>query len=290
MRSILIVSGLLAVLALAGAPAVARTVTTQAVRGRLVAVDEESDAAGKFRIVVHSRAAGSREALEMDAWGLDAARDDAGDLPSYRAFLVTADGGTEADFGELSLAPSGRARFRFASPRMDFPEGVETLVDFAGGTVEVRRDGAAVLSGDIPEFVGVDDGSGEGSGATARAAGEARLIPTRDGGRAHGLLQALYVNRPRVQFEGIRVECLGLGSAGDEFTVICIDESRNETEVGSMTSRSRFGVALLELSTRAGDTMPGDGVLALGGQRVEVRDARGTAWLVGRFPVLASGE
>jgi hypothetical protein len=42
----------------------------------------------------------------------------------------------------------------------------------------------------------------------------------------------------------------------------------------------------MRLSTRRGDTIPGGGVLALGGQSVEVRDADGVAHLVGRFPDL----
>jgi len=288
MRSTLLaVAAAALALGLAGAPAGAGTVTTQAVRGRLVPTDDSSSAVGKFRIVLLARAGGTAESLDLDALGLDATRDGDGNLPSYHAFLVTADAGTAADFGEMFLSPRGRAGLRFRTTRSDLPEGVRSLADFAGGTAEVRLGDTVVLSGEIPDFLGLLDGNDRGSGSAARALGRARLRATRDGGDAAGVLEALYANQPRETVEGIRVECLGLGSAGDTFTVVCIDDSSNETTLGTMTSRTRYGVAVLVLSSRAGDTMPGDGVLSLGGQRVEVRDTNGTAWLVGRFPVLS---
>ena len=220
--------------------------------------------------------------------GMDTTKDGDGNLPSYHCWLVNADASAEADFGECYLASRGRAKVRFATAREDFPDGVTTIKDFAGGTVEIRLDTTLVLSGDIPEFLGLTDDNGQGSHAAAKALGVKRLKATEDGGEAKGFVECLYANRPRETVEAIRVEGLGLGSAGDEFTVVVIDAKGNETELGTMTSRTRFGVGVLALSTRRGDTIPGDGVLAFGGLRVEVRDAAGTAWLEGRFPVLAA--
>jgi hypothetical protein len=120
--------------------------------------------------------------------------------------------------------------------------------------------------------------------------GRARLKHTDDGGHAKGILEAVYANRPQVQVEALKVECVLLGSKGDEFTVVCVDGTGGETTLGTMTSRSRLGIAVLRLSTRRGDTIPGGGVLALGGQAVEVRDADGTVWLTGTFPVLDAGD
>jgi hypothetical protein len=279
---------LAAVLAFGAAPAEARVNTSQVVRGRLLPTDTESDAHGTFRMLVQDRGEAHREFLYVDAWGLDTTRDGDGNLPSYHVFLVNADGSVEADFGEAYLSPRGRVKLRFHSARESFPDGVDTLKDFAGGTVEVRLGADVILSGDVPDFIGIGDDNEPGSGAAARALGVARLHATDAGGRAKGFLEALYVNRPRVQIEAIRVECLRLGVAGEEFNVVAVDGTGGETTLGTMVARTRFAIAVLHLSTRRGDTIPGGGVLALAGQTVEVRDADGVAWLTGTFPDLAA--
>jgi hypothetical protein len=283
MRTMILAAAALASLAL-GTPAEARLVTTQVVRGRLLPTDDESRAHGTFRIVVQTRGEAGREFLYADAWGMDTTKD----LPSYHCWLVNADGSLEADFGECYLTARGRAKVRFATAREDLPEGVTTLKEFAGGTVEIRLADALVLAGDVPDFLGILDDNGRGSGAAARALGVHRLKATDAGGDAKGFVQALYVNRPSLTVEALRVECLGLRRIGDVFTVVVIDGDGAETELGTMVARTRFGVGVLHLSTRRGDTIPGGGVLALGGFRLEVRDAGGTAWLVGRFPDLAA--
>jgi hypothetical protein len=288
-RSFLLASAVLAAsLASGGAPAEARVVTTQVVKGRLLPPDDTSEAHGTFRMMVQARGEAQREFFYIDAWGLDTTRDGDGNLPSYHAFLINADASTTADFGELYLGPRGRAKLRFHSARESFPSGVATLKDFAGGTVEVRLDATVVLSGDVPDFLGIDDENGPGSHAAARALGVVRLHATDDGGRAKGVLTALYVNRPRVQVEALSVECLRLGKAGDAFTVVAVDGTGGETTLGTLTSRTRFGVGILRLSSRQGDLIPGGGVLALAGRTVEVRDADGVARLTGTFPDLAA--
>lgn len=286
MRPMILAAAALAALAL-GAPAEARTVTSQVVRGRLLPADDSSEARGEFRILVQARGEASREFLYADMTGMDTTKDGDGNLPSYRCLLVNADASVEADFGECYLTARGRAKVRFSSAREEFPDGVTTLTDFAGGTVEIRLDTTVVLSGDIPDFLGLTDDNGQGSHAAARGVGVKRLKATEDGGEAKGFVECLYANRPRETVEAIRVEGLGLGSAGDVFTVVVVDADGNETELGTMTSRTRYGVGVLVISTRRGDTIPGDGVLAFGGLRIEVRDADGVAWLEGRFPVLA---
>jgi hypothetical protein len=289
MRTTILAAAALATLAALslGPAAEARTVTTQGVRGHLLPTDDTSDAIGAFRILVQTRGEASREMIGAEMRGLDATKDGDGNLPSYHCWLVNADGSLEGDFGACRLSDRGRARFRFASPRQDLPEGVTSLVDFAGGSIEIRLDSTVVLAGRIPDFLGLTDDNDRGSGAATWAFGAKRLRATEDGGRAKGFVEALYVNRPRVTAEAIRIECMGLGSAGDVFTAVVVDDDGNETELGTMTSRTRYGVAVLALSTRRGDTIPGDGVLSFGGHRIEIRDAGGTAWLEGRFPILA---
>ena len=290
MRTTILAAAALATLATLslGTAAEARTVTTQVVRGRLLPTDDTSRARGEFRIMAQDRGEAHREFLYADMRGMDTTKDGDGTLPSYHCWLVNADASAEADFGECYLTARGRAKVRFASAREEFPEGVTTLKDFAGGKIEIRLDAAVVLAGDIPDFLGLADENGRGSGAAARGFGVRRLHATEDGGRARGFVEALYVNRPRLTVEAIRIECLGLGSAGDVFTAVVIDADGNETELGTMTSRTRYGVAVLTLSTRRGDTIPGDGVLSFGGHRIEIRDAGGTAWLEGRFPTLVT--
>lgn len=286
MRTTILAAAALALLAF-GTPAEARIVTSQVVRGRLHPVDDESRAYGKFRIMVQARGEAGREFLDIDAWHLDATKDGDGNLPSYHGWLVNADRSVAADFGACRITERGRIGLRFASARMDFPEGVSTLKDFAGGQVQVRLGEDLVLSGDVPDFLGILDDNAAGSGAAARAFGIHRLKATDAGGDAKGFVEALYVNRPRVTVEALRVECVGLKRIGDEFSVVAVDADGNETRLGSMVARTRLGIGILHLSTRAGDEIPGGGVLALGGQKIEVRAADGTAWLVGRFPDLS---
>ena len=291
MRSTLLAAGLaVAGLALFTGTAEARLVTTEAVRGRLDPTDDTSDALGRFHMVVRTRGDASAEQFLLEARGLDATRDGSGNLPSYHAFAVTSDGNTQADFGEIFLSSRGGARFRFSSPREEFPSGVTTLKDFAGGTVEVRLGDSIILSGRVPDFLGVDDGNGSGSGARARIVGTNRLQATADGGRARGRITAAYANTPNGEFEEVVVGCDNLGYRGRTFTVVVIDGQRNETTLGTMTTRTYDSVGLLDLSTRAGDAIPGPGVRRMGGWTVEVRDARGTAWLTGTFPDLSGGQ
>lgn len=289
MKTLLLASAALAAtLALGGSPAEARITTWQAVHGRLVPTNSESEAHGKFEMLVQRRGDHARERLKVQAWGMDVTRDGDGNLPSYRVFLVVADASFEADFGEAFLSARGRARLGFRSGASSFPDGVESLAQFAGGKVEIRLGSDVILAGDVPEFLGLDDDNEPGSGAAAGALGVVRLHATDAGGRAHGVLEALYVNRPRVEVEAIHVECLRLGRRGETFDVVAVDGSGGETTLGSMVARTRLGIGILHLSTRRGDTIPGGGVLALGGQRVEVRDADGVVLLVGRFPTLLS--
>ena len=104
---------------------------------------------------------------------------------------------------------------------------------------------------------------------------------------ARGIVQALAASLPRGRHEALRVECWLLKARrGDEVSVVCIDGDGNETRLGTMLVRTRARLGVLRLSTRAGDEIPGGGVLALGGQTVEVRDADGVVHLTGFFPVL----
>ena len=271
---------------LAGGTAEAKTLTKQSVGGRLDPVDDASDDTGRFKMLVKTRGAAVRETLFLDALYLDTTRDGEGNLPDYHVWVVNADSSASADFGEAYLSARGRARLRAKSWKGGFPEEAASLRDFAGGVVELRLGDTVILRGDIPEFLGIGDENEPGSHSRVKAIGIKRLRSTPEGEGAKGWIGALKVNRPTLQVEALWVDCLRLGEQGDEFTVVAVAEDGTETTLGTMTSRTRFEYAAMKLSTRRGDTIPGGGVLALGGQSIEVRDADGVAHLVGRFPDL----
>lgn len=289
----------LAAPALAAALAVAVPVMSQAVtqagvvrqfvHGRLAAVDELSASRGKFRLVSQARDNGdAREAIEVACGPMDVERDDEGGRPEYRLVLTSSDGGTTADFGSFVLARRGRAGFRWSTRFDTYPDGVTTITAFSGGTIEVRRDGEAVLTGEVPTFRGPGDENDEGTGARGVRRDASRLRPTEAGGRAHGGIEARYANTPRGENEQVRVQAVNLSRDGSPYAVVCIDGSSNETTLGEMSPRGRFGEARLALDTRDGDEIPGGGgVTGLSEQTVEVRDVNGTVVLTGPFPTMA---
>lgn len=259
--------------------------TQQGVRGKLTASDTSDDAEGRFRIRLRDRRNGvASERVEVDAVRLDATREDDGDLPTYRVWVVAAGETTSADLGAMRLSPRGRAVLRFDTRRTSLPEGVTTLEDFGGGTLQVRLGDTVVLSGAIPEFLGPDDGNGEGSGAAAVLRASSRLRPADAADPWRGFVDARWSSTPRGTRESLRVRAVLLERSGAPYTVVCIDTESAETELGTFTPRGRFGEGRLVIDTRDGAAIPGGDVKALGGQAVEVRAADGTVVLEGTFP------
>lgn len=276
----------LALLALSTAAATA-AVVQQRVRGRLTASEERSDAGGTFKIDLRTRGEiVTKERFQVEAWGLDATADDEGNRPAYDVVLVDADEETEADFGALRLRRNGRALFKFRSTRSDFPGDVTSFKEFAGGTIEIRAGDTVVLSGDIPEFIGIDDANEPGTRAGARTKARRRLDATDEESRAKGTIRVRAWNRPRHQGERIVLTAKRLERGAGPYTVVLVDGD-TEIELGSFRARTRLGFGLLILDTRDGDTIGGDAsVFDLGGYDVEVRDAEGRVVLDGTFPSL----
>lgn len=267
----------------ASVPAIAaRTRSTQVVRGRMSFQD--SDATGRFEMRAITRGEHAREEVRVRFEGLDATADGEGNLPEYHLWLVTGDGGTEADFGAARLRRNGHGGFRYRFPRMDHPDGVDDLRDFGGGAIELRdADDALVLEGTIPDFRGIDADNGRGSHSVARAVGTRVLDAVAEDSRGRGRLTTRYLNRPSGTDEQIHLVVKRLDRGA--YTLVAIDDSDNETEIGRFRAISRAGVGVLHLDTRQGTNLAA-GVLDLGGQRAEVRDADGSAVLRGRFPDL----
>lgn len=267
---------------LVGAADANAAILKQGVRGKLAAADAESGAQGRFRILIRDRGERHWESLLVAARGLDTTADEEGARPEYHAYLIDSEA-AETDMGALRLRRGGRAVLRFNTRRDALPDGVESLADFGGGTIEVRLGDEVVLSGDVPEFLGVGDGNEEGSGAAAKGHASSRLTPLDEEGRGRGFVTASIRNLPRGVDERIVVEIIRTGDRGDTFSVTLNPEVGPETLLGEIRLRGRLGVGRLVLSTVRGDALP-DSVLELGGTPVEVRDAEGTVVLSGTFP------
>lgn len=262
----------------------AKTVSTQKVGGKLRAVAENGEETGKFVFETAVKGEKIRESMAVTAEGLDTTTDDAGDLPVYDIWLITDDGGTEADFGDMKLRRSGKAKFKFRSRRDDYPAAIDEVRDFTGGKVEIRdADDGVVLRGNIPDYLGLDDDNEEGSHSRVKAAGSRNLSPDDDESRAVGKIGTKYQNKPGGADEQLLLVCKRLETGSH--TLVAIDGENVETEVGTFRAISRAGVGVLRLDSRQGTEIPG-GVLDLGGQKLEVRDGDENVVLKGRFPDL----
>jgi hypothetical protein len=259
-------------------------------RGRLAPPEGvESEARGFFRIAGINSRAGGLETLKAKAFRLDATLDADGNLPTYHFFLVTSDG-AEADFGPMTLAPSGNARLLFRSWRDEYPAGVASLGEFGGGRAEVRRGSDVVLLGEVPPFVRTgrpddgDDGGGGGGGGGVDTSTLARveLTATTEGSLAAGFVVEFHADGDAGSVEGIRVACTGL--AQGEYQVVAEDSGGTRTVIGTLTANAA-GAGHLAVSGPTG-TMPGGGLANLAGQTLLVLDAEGNAVLQGTLAVI----
>ncbi len=278
--------GIALAMSLAGGAVALAAITQAGVRGTL-ADTGDGEIAGRFRMKIVERGDRSRERMVVKAHGLDATPGEDDALPVYDLWLVNEAGDVEADFGDMRLHESGRARFRFSSRRHDYPEGVESLREFGGGTMQIRdAEGTVLADGEIPGFLGVGDDNEDGSNAAARAFGRERLTSPDEESRARGFVEARYVNRPDVTHQGIRVAAAGLDPEAGPYTVSTrASESAASVLIGELRL-GRHGRGGLLLSTRRDDVIPGGSVLDLGGHTVEVTDAEGAVVLTGTFPEL----
>lgn len=283
MKNQFMIAAAVATLAATGVMALA-AVTSSVVKGKLTTDDEASEAKGAFRLEIRERGENEREYMDVTASGLDADKDDEGNRPVYDIWLIDSDGTTEADFGDARIRRDGAARFAFRSRKSDYPDGVTTLADFGGGTIELRNaDGDVVLSGDIQEFSGLDDDNDRGQ--VSKGKDKNRLRPDDENSDAQGVIWAKFVARAGGDHEWVKVKVLDLDSEAGPYTVVVID-GETEYELGEIDTRGRRDRGRLRLSTKNDDDLPGDSILDLGGADVEVRDADGDVALSGSFPTI----
>lgn len=267
-----------AALALLAIPLVAGAgVVRSAVHGRLAAVAQGGTESGRFRLIVGDRSNSSHiEKIEAEARQLDSTIE-------YHVFLVKSGGTDAADFGAMHVGPHGHAGLRFTTRLTSLPSGVTTISDYAGGTVEVRDGSTAVLSGTVPNFIGLTDPGSHGSAAFGHD--RQRLTAVDTSFRGRGVIIARRQNLPGGVREEMRVTC-GRMDSGATYTAVIIATDLSETSLGTFTTSDPLGLGGFRLATARGDTIPGGSILDLAGQTVEVRDSGGTAVLRGTFPTL----
>ena len=254
----------------------------QSVRGRVTAVDTSSGARGEFRLDVRLHNTKTTETLTFRGDRLGALPDALGHVPVYHVVLIDAGATTTADFGATRLSRGGHAGLHFDSRHTDFPGGVATLTQFGGGTFELQRDGAAVLRGSIPTFVGLTGKSAPGAVATFH--GNSRLGPTASGGAGRGTIDAFASNGPHRVVQRLRIAVRILGTIANPFSVVAIDSLGAETPLGTITTRGSHGDGALTFDTRRGANIPTGDLAGLSGMKIEVRNGAGTAVLTGNFP------
>jgi hypothetical protein len=268
-----VVAGLVAAVTFAAAVvAEARTISRSMVQGRMAPVAQSGVEHGAFRMKVINRGNGAHaERIEATARRLNVSGATAQNPPSFHVFLVKSDGSGAADFGAMRVNRRGNAGFIFDTRRASnsLPSGVNTIVDYAGGTIEVRDGGGtAVCAGTIPEFnVVVGDG-------------QSRLQAVSSSVTGAGQIDVHRLATPNTTRERLTIACRRLAS-NTSYTAVAIAADTTETTIGTFTTNGR-GFGGLRL---ADSSIPGGGVMGLAGLTVEIRDASG-AVLTGTFPTI----
>lgn len=257
------------------------------VRGKLTSDTSGVRTKARFKITSIEKNGTLKEKIQLLVKKLDVEKDDNGDRPTYDVILLDADE-TEYDFGELRLRRGGIGTFRWTSRRDDYPDGLDDLTDLGGGTFEVRdaSDDSVVVSGDIPEFAGLDDDNVDG--ARTRGVDRNRLRPDDDTSVARGIVRAVSANRPGGDFDRISVAVSGLARGGGPYAVVIVDGD-TEIDLGDIRTRGRRGVGKLDLDSDDPD-FPDDDVLDLAGLDVEVRADDDSVVLSGTFPTIVEDE
>ena len=251
--------------------------TLRTVHGRMESVSDAGRGQGGFWMVVGDRTGGGHaERIVAGASHLEPSTE-------YRVVLLKPNGAGEADFGALRTGMWGAGAFRFDTRFSSLPDGVDTITDYGGGTIELRDGASAVLTGDIPDFVAL--GSGGGPSAAAIGYDRSTLHAVGQSSTGKGKMFARRVDLSIGGFEELRVFCWRLSPA-TTYTVVATGGGSGDTEIGTFTTLGFVGFGGFRLATARGDTIPGGGVLDLAGRDVEVRDADGTVVLAGTFPTI----
>ncbi len=211
---------------------------------------------------------------------------------AFRLFLTDATGARTVEFGTTAAHANGDRLyslprvgkglvFGFLSRFLSYPDGVSSVTEFGGGTIEVRLDGGPVLRGSIPQFVLPDGPNVPGSSASYRAV--VALAPPGADTADLGSIDAQIRNDPGGTSEQLTIDALGLDPADGPFTVVAVGGDVGSKVLGTLSPGRPRGHLGLVFDTRRGDVLPAGGVLGLAGSTLEIRDVGGTV-LAGTLP------
>jgi hypothetical protein len=162
------------------------------------------------------------------------------------------------------------------------PGGITNLADFSDGKIEIRRGSSVVGRGFVPPFRGVDEpGIAK---RNAKSWGVVELSPTGAGGAATGVIRAGVTVYPRRREQSFRLRVIDLPPSKAPYSVFVTAATGTVTRLGSFATRGANGYGSLGYTTLVGDRMPGDDVVRLSRQSLEVRNADNEVVLSGTFP------
>jgi len=275
MRTLKTVSLVLMAVALLVTAAQAKSFTFKKVKGSLEASDDESNAKGKFLLGIVLAGDDTKERLIVVGKGLDPDLD-------YEVYLgESVDDGVS--FGELTVRGRGYGYLKIRKD--DFPDDADSLMDFSGESIFVVTDGETVLEGEIPEFVDPDPDDEAGEGSLAFGFGETKLeVPDDVETDARARLFVASINTYRGAREMLTLMAVRLDDE-ETYGVYVVNDDADDDELGSLSPRTRWGIATLVLDTGRDDELP-DHLGELGGKTIEVRNADGDVILTGEIPTL----
>jgi type II secretory pathway pseudopilin PulG len=233
------------------------------------AMTSSGAAAGTFAVESNQLQTRTDETIDVDATGLDASKD-------YVVVLTNASQ-VASMFGTATSDARGGVSFRFDGRIHSLPDGVASVADFGGGTIELRDGDTPVLSGTIPVFATVLGPPIAGSSVVFHVKRPLDEIP-KSLPRC-GTFDVRVTNAPdgrRGQF----VVDITTFDRGATYDVVAVDGQNVETALGAITVRGWNGVGALSLDVDA------DAVVALSGARIEVRASTGAVVLAGTMPVV----
>ncbi len=202
---------------------------------------------------------------------------------THRVLLTNAARTLTADFGALTTDGRGRATFLFDSRSHAFPDGVASLTELGGGTLEIADGNAVVLRGAIPEFATVRGGAVPGSTVVFHATKPFDATPEQLPRR--GTLDVRVTNESAGRTEVLTITVTTYDRASGPFAVVAIDDQDAETLLGAIDVKGLTAAGTLVLDSRVAP-IAGGGVVALSGRRIEVRTATGFVVLTGTLPVV----
>jgi prepilin-type N-terminal cleavage/methylation domain-containing protein len=244
------------------------------VRGALTPTSPGA-ATGTFVVESRQLTNATDETIDVDATGLDASTE-------YRVVLVDTSNAEHA-FGATTSDARGGVAFRFDGRFHALPDGVASVTSFGGGTIELRDGDTPVLRGAIPVFATIGGPTIADSSVVFHVKRPLDALPKSL--PRSGSLDVRVTNADGDRREQLVVEITTF-DRGATYDVVAVDAQDVATPLGAIDVAGLRGVGTLSLDTRRGDVVPGGGLAALFGARIEVRSSTGAVVLAETMPVV----